>query len=68
MLTKLIGESLTQRLLMVVLAFALIGFGLRATSKLSVDAFPDVTNVQVQIATEAPGRSPEEVERFVTVP
>ena len=33
-----------------------------------VDAFPDVTNVQVQIATEAPGRSPEEVERFVTVP
>ncbi len=68
MLTKLIGESLTQRLLMVVLAFALIGFGLRATSKLSVDAFPDVTNVQVQIATEAPGRSPEEVERFVTIP
>jgi cobalt-zinc-cadmium resistance protein CzcA len=68
MLTKLIGESLTQRLLMVVLAFALIGFGLRATSNLSVDAFPDVTNVQVQIATEAPGRSPEEVERFITVP
>jgi hypothetical protein len=26
--------------------------------------FPDVTNIQVQIATEAPGRSPEEVERF----
>ncbi len=68
MLTKLIGESLTQRLLIVVMAVALIGFGLRATSKLSVDAFPDVTNVQVQIATEAPGRSPEEVERFVTVP
>ncbi|MFM7571231.1 MAG: efflux RND transporter permease subunit, partial [Betaproteobacteria bacterium] len=35
---------------------------------LSVDAFPDVTNVQVQIATEAAGRSPEEIERFVTVP
>jgi hypothetical protein len=43
-------------------------FGLDAARKLSVDAFPDVTNVQVQIATEAPGRSPEEVERFVTVP
>jgi cobalt-zinc-cadmium resistance protein CzcA len=36
--------------------------------QLSVDAFPDVTNVQVQVAAEAPGRSPEEVERFVTVP
>ena len=35
---------------------------------LSVDAFPDVTNVQVQIATEAPGKSPEEVERFITIP
>ncbi|PSH03013.1 MAG: CusA/CzcA family heavy metal efflux RND transporter [Acidobacteria bacterium] len=33
-----------------------------------MDAFPDVTNVQVQIATEAPGKSPEEVERFITVP
>jgi cobalt-zinc-cadmium resistance protein CzcA len=51
-----------------VIALALLAFGLQAARKLSVDAFPDVTNVQVQIATEAPGRSPEEVERFVTVP
>ena len=35
-------------------------FGLNAARKLSVDAFPDVTNVQVQIATEAKGRSSEE--------
>ncbi len=68
MLNGLIREALAQRLVMVVIALALVGFGLRATTKLSVDAFPDVTNVQVQIATEAPGRSPEEVERFVTVP
>jgi cobalt-zinc-cadmium resistance protein CzcA len=52
----------------VVVALALAAFGLRAVQHLSVDAFPDVTNVQVQIATEAPGRSPEEVERFITVP
>jgi cobalt-zinc-cadmium resistance protein CzcA len=45
-----------------------VAFGIDAARSLSVDAFPDVTNVQVQIATEAPGRSPEEVERFVTVP
>ncbi len=64
----LIKAALEQRLVVVVIAIALIGFGVRAAMKLSVDAFPDVTNIQVQIATEAPGRSPEEVERFVTVP
>ncbi|MEK0427514.1 MAG: hypothetical protein RL001_41, partial [Pseudomonadota bacterium] len=68
MINGLIREALAQRLIMVVIALALVGFGIRATTKLSVDAFPDVTNIQVQVATEAPGRSPEEVERFVTIP
>ena len=60
--------ALRQRLIVVVVALCLLVFGLDAARRLSVDAFPDVTNVQVLIATEAPGRSPEEVERFVTVP
>ncbi|MES2187076.1 MAG: CusA/CzcA family heavy metal efflux RND transporter [Pseudomonadota bacterium] len=68
MVTSLIKAALGQRLLVVVLALVLCAFGMRAATRLSVDAFPDVTNVQVQIATEAPGRSPEEIERFVTVP
>jgi heavy metal efflux system protein len=68
MLDALVRAAITQRLIVVVLGLALLAFGLNATRKLSVDAFPDVTNVQVQIATEAIGRSPEEVERFVTVP
>ncbi len=68
MLTSLIRAALSQRLLVIVLALVVCGFGLRAALRLSVDAFPDVTNVQVQIATEAPGQSPEEIERFVTVP
>ncbi len=68
MLTSLIRAALGQRLVVIVLALVVCGFGLRAALRLSVDAFPDVTNVQVQIATEAPGRSPEEIERFVTVP
>ena len=67
-LDGLVRAALKQRLIVVVVALALLAFGLQAARKLSVDAFPDVTNVQVQIATEAPGRSPEEVERFVTVP
>ncbi|MBN9657941.1 MAG: efflux RND transporter permease subunit [Acidobacteria bacterium] len=68
MLDSLVQLALKQRVVVAVAALALMGFGLDATRRLSVDAFPDVTNVQVQIATEARGRSPEEVERFVTVP
>src|SRR5579875_2219922 len=65
---SLIAAALRQRLILVVVALVLLGFGLNAAEHLSVDAFPDVTNIQVQIATEAPGKSPEEVERFVTIP
>jgi cobalt-zinc-cadmium resistance protein CzcA len=68
MIQSLVRAALQQRLVIVVVAVVLLAFGLNAARKLSVDAFPDVTNVQVQIATEAKGRSPEEVERFVTVP
>src|SRR5512145_2172267 len=68
MLDGLVRAALKQRLIVVVIAIALLAFGLQAAQKLSVDAFPDVTNVQGQIATEAQGRSPEEVERFATVP
>jgi cobalt-zinc-cadmium resistance protein CzcA len=68
MIEALIRGSLNARILVVALAFGMILFGIRSLQSLSVDAFPDVTNVQVQIASEAPGRSPEEVERFITVP
>ena len=68
MIESLIRTALQHRIVVAVIAAILVIFGLNAARKLSVDAFPDVTNVQVQIATEAPGRSPEEVERFVTVP
>jgi cobalt-zinc-cadmium resistance protein CzcA len=68
MIESLVRGALKQRLVIVVIALCLLAFGLDATRKLSVDAFPDVTNVQVQIATDVAGRSPEEVERFVTVP
>ncbi|WP_042879472.1 efflux RND transporter permease subunit [Cupriavidus necator] len=68
MMKSLVEAAIKQRLVVCVIAVVLFFFGLNAATKLSVDAFPDVTNVQVQIATEAAGRSPEEVERFVTVP
>lgn len=68
MINGLISWSLQQRVFLAVLVTVLFVAGAFATKKLSVDAFPDVTNVQVQIATEAPGRPPVEVERFITVP
>ena len=68
MIQPIVRAALGQRIVVVVLAVALFVVGLLAINRLSVDAFPDVTNVQVQIAAEVPGRSPEEVERFVTVP
>ncbi|MBI5083162.1 MAG: efflux RND transporter permease subunit [Acidobacteria bacterium] len=68
MLHHLVYAVLRQRLVIAVLAIIVFLFGVDATRKLSVDAFPDVTNIQVQVATVAPGRSPEEVERFITVP
>lgn len=68
MLSSVVSAALKQRIVVAVLACIGLAFGIDATKKLSVDAFPDVTNVQVQVATEVPGRSPDEVERMVTVP
>ena len=68
MISSLIAAALRQRLVLVIVSLVMVGFGIDAARKLSVDAFPDVANVQVQIATEAEGKSPEEIERFVTIP
>jgi cobalt-zinc-cadmium resistance protein CzcA len=68
MLSGIVKSALEQRVVIVVIAAIALAFGVDATRRLSVDAFPDVTNIQVQVATEVPGRSPDEVERIVTVP
>ncbi len=68
MIQPIVRAALAQRIVVVVLAVVLLIAGVLSINRLSVDAFPDVTNVQVQIAAEVAGRSPEEVERFVTVP
>jgi len=64
----LVRSSLKNRIVIIVLGLIALAFGVDAARRLSVDAFPDVTNIQVQVATEVPGRSPDEVERIVTVP
>jgi heavy metal efflux system protein len=68
MLDKILQFALKQRLLIILATAILIGTGLWAMKKLPVDAFPDVTNVQVQILTQAGGMAPTEVEKLVTFP
>lgn len=68
MIEKIVSFALRQRLLILVAVVIVAVFGFYSLKKLSIDAFPDVTNVQVQVIAEAPGRSPIEVERFVTSP
>ena len=68
MIQSIVRAALAQRIVIAMLAVVLLIAGLFSINRLAVDAFPDVTNVQVQIAAEVPGRSPEEVERFVTIP
>jgi cobalt-zinc-cadmium resistance protein CzcA len=68
MLQGIVDSALRHRVIVIVVALIALAAGVDATFKLSVDAFPDVTNIQVQVATEVAGRSPDEVERIVTVP
>ncbi len=68
MIAAILGFSLRQRLFVVAIACLLAAAGIHAYRALPIDAFPDVTNIQVQILTDAPGLSPVEVERFITYP
>ena len=65
---SLIAFALRNRLLVLALTGLLIGVGLWSMMRLPIDAVPDVTNVQVQINTNAPALSPLEVERQITLP
>ncbi len=65
---RLVTLALRQRLLVILACIALIGFGVHSVTQLPIDAFPDVTNVQVQILAEASGMAPVEVEQLVTYP
>ena len=68
MLDRLVTFALTQRVFVLLLAAALLAFGLRALDDLPIEAFPDVQDVQVQVVTQYPGQAPEEVERAVSLP
>jgi heavy metal efflux system protein len=65
---RLVELSLAHRLVVVLLAVLLIGAGWMSFVELPIDAFPDVTNVQVTVISQAPTLSPLEIEQLVTYP
>jgi cobalt-zinc-cadmium resistance protein CzcA len=68
MLERIISFSIRQRWLVLLATLAIAGLGVYNFNRLPIDAVPDITNVQVQINTEAPGYSPLEAEQRITFP
>lgn len=68
MINAILRLSVERRFLMLSLILVLVGVGVWSFQRLPIDAVPDITNVQVQINTEAPGYSPLEVEQRITFP
>ncbi|MEN9393546.1 MAG: hypothetical protein RLZZ104_1889 [Pseudomonadota bacterium] len=68
MLARIIGFSIRQRWFVLAVVALLCALGVYSATKLPIDAVPDITNVQVQINTEAEGFSPLEAEQRITFP
>ncbi|WP_047309063.1 efflux RND transporter permease subunit [Rhodopseudomonas palustris] len=68
MIDRILAFSVRQRWLVMIGALMMAAFGAWNFTRLPIDAVPDITNVQVQINTNAPGYSPLEVEQRITFP
>ncbi len=64
----IVGAALRQRVLVLILATALIAGGLFAYKRLNIEAYPDPVPPLVEIVTQNPGQSSEEIERYITIP
>jgi cobalt-zinc-cadmium resistance protein CzcA len=68
MLERLMAVSLRNRLVVALGVVVIVGLGAYAVRTIPIDAFPDVTNIQVEVVSSAAGMSPLEIEQFVTYP
>jgi cobalt-zinc-cadmium resistance protein CzcA len=68
LIERLLAISIRHRAIVVVLTCVFVVLGAIGATKVSIDAVPDVTNVQVQVITAAPALGPVDVETYVTVP
>src|SRR5438874_6958410 len=68
MIRRVVSFALHQPLFVILMALLFIGGGLAAFLHLPIEAFPDVSDTQVNVIALYPGRAPEEVEKQVTIP
>src|SRR6266567_5727056 len=68
MVKRIVAFALHQPLFLLLLVALFIAGGIVAFKTLPIEAFPDVTDVQVSVITLFPGHAPEEVEKQVTIP
>src|SRR5574341_1754692 len=68
MLEKIVSFCLRQKFIIIFGVLVLVVLGMYSFQRLPIDAFPDVTNIQVQVISRAEGFSPLEVEKLVTFP
>ncbi len=68
MFERIIRFAIEQRIVVMIAVLIMAGIGIYSYQKLPIDAVPDITNVQVQINTAAPGYSPLETEQRITFP
>ena len=68
MLNKIISYSIKNKLIIGLFIIALIGWGVFETTRLPIDAVPDITDNQVQVITVSPSLGANDIERLVTFP
>ena len=68
MIKRIVAFALHQPLFVILMTALFIGGGLVSFKALPIEAFPDVSDIQVQVITLFPGHAPEEVEKQVTIP
>ena len=68
MLAKVIKVCVHRRLPVLAVIGGVAAYGLNAYRETAIEAFPDVTNIQVNVIAQMPGQAPEEIERQVTIP
>ena len=68
MLDRIIGFSLANKLIILLLTISIVGYGLYSMTRISIGAVPDVTNNQVQVITTSRNLSTSDVEKYITYP
>src|ERR1041384_4555301 len=67
-MNAVVAFALKHRVLMVVLFVMMLAGGIMAFRELNIEAYPDPTPPMVDVITQSPGLSAEEIERYITIP